>query len=542
LEDQGANNYTYDEIGNLKSDAYENISHIEWNVYGKIHEINKLSSPLSNSIYVKYFYDPSGNRIGKTEEYAQADAHFNWFVRDAQGNIMATYQVIGGWGGQGPLLLKDHHVYGSERLGIIKRDWDMQQDKYSSVNANLIGPTYVVNLARGNKLFELSNHLSNNLVVISDKKAGVSGNGTTVDYYNADVVNAQDYYPFGFVMPNRKFSVTSKLPTFTFNGKMNDREVKGDGLQLDYGFRVYDPRCGCFLSVDPLTKDYPFYTPYQFAGNKPIYALDLDGAEELPYVDQYKYDGSWGWFDRLKAVPNAAGRAYNGLIVDTWNSGVANVRGIGRGTWAKDVANDASLVWNGIKNEAVATYNYHTATAAGQQVKDFGNYLLQPERIEDALLFYGSMKVPSLLQNKGNLLKIGNKETIAGSTLTEAKGVPSFTNAKWAQPKHSNNFSKIGQEVLGVETIDDAVALLKDGTMKSNALPIDYVIRNNEVFILNTRSSVALTKAGIDRTQWKWVNRTGQNDFEKRLTNQLEGSNGYTEVINSATKEVTKNQ
>ncbi|PSL17786.1 RHS repeat-associated protein [Chitinophaga ginsengisoli] len=45
--------------------------------------------------------------------------------------------------------------------------------------------------------------------------------------------------------------------------------------------RVYDPRLGRFLSVDPLTQDFPWYTPYQFAGNKPIWAIDLDGAEEL---------------------------------------------------------------------------------------------------------------------------------------------------------------------------------------------------------------------------------------------------------------------
>jgi len=32
--------------------------------------------------------------------------------------------------------------------------------------------------------------------------------------------------------------------------------------------------------VDPLSSTYPFYTPYQFAGNKPIVAIDLDGQEE----------------------------------------------------------------------------------------------------------------------------------------------------------------------------------------------------------------------------------------------------------------------
>jgi hypothetical protein len=43
--------------------------------------------------------------------------------------------------------------------------------------------------------------------------------------------------------------------------------------------RIYDSRLGRFLSVDPLTKSYPWYTPYQFAGNTPIWAIDLDGKE-----------------------------------------------------------------------------------------------------------------------------------------------------------------------------------------------------------------------------------------------------------------------
>jgi hypothetical protein len=43
--------------------------------------------------------------------------------------------------------------------------------------------------------------------------------------------------------------------------------------------RIYDPRLGRFLSVDPLAIKYPYYTPYQFAGNTPIIAIDLDGEE-----------------------------------------------------------------------------------------------------------------------------------------------------------------------------------------------------------------------------------------------------------------------
>ncbi|MBD0350842.1 MAG: hypothetical protein ICV65_06805 [Flavisolibacter sp.] len=66
---------------------------------------------------------------------------------------------------------------------------------------------------------------------------------------------------------------------YGFNGKENDNEVKEEGNQQDYGMRIYDPRVGRFLSFDPLTKEYPELTPYQFASNRPLDGIDLDGKE-----------------------------------------------------------------------------------------------------------------------------------------------------------------------------------------------------------------------------------------------------------------------
>jgi RHS repeat-associated protein len=175
-----------------------------------------------------------------------------------------------------------------------------------------------------------------------------------IDHYEADVRTAQDYYPFGMIMPGRmlatlsipggSFSGTTQVngytlpvdlslnsrtgnqPTsyvatdlidlnegfesgtnddvtayiadgsyagggngsndnavagngnypYSFNGKRDDNEMQWQ----DYGMREYDRRRGQFISVDPLTKEYPYYSPYQFAGNKPIWAIDLDGMEE----------------------------------------------------------------------------------------------------------------------------------------------------------------------------------------------------------------------------------------------------------------------
>jgi RHS repeat-associated protein len=89
----------------------------------------------------------------------------------------------------------------------------------------------------------------------------------------ADIVSLQDYYAFGMEMPERTYNADAYR--YGFNGKENDKET---GWQ-DYGFRMYDPRICRFPSVDPLTAKYPFYTPYQFAGNMPIQFIDLDGLE-----------------------------------------------------------------------------------------------------------------------------------------------------------------------------------------------------------------------------------------------------------------------
>jgi len=80
------------------------------------------------------------------------------------------------------------------------------------------------------------------------------------------------------MMPGRTYSAQTGY-RYGFNGKENDNEVKGEGNQQDYGERVYDVRVGRFLSLDPIADEYPHYSPYQFAGNAPIGAVDMDGLE-----------------------------------------------------------------------------------------------------------------------------------------------------------------------------------------------------------------------------------------------------------------------
>jgi len=107
-----------------------------------------------------------------------------------------------------------------------------------------------------------------------------------IDYYQADIISSTDYAVFGAPLNNRTFSSPSYR--YGFNGKEKDDEVKGSGNSLDYGARIYDPRLGRWLAVDPLAVKYPFASPYNFALNTPIQAKDPDGKVVI-FVN-----GMWG--------------------------------------------------------------------------------------------------------------------------------------------------------------------------------------------------------------------------------------------------------
>ncbi|MFW5761715.1 MAG: RHS repeat domain-containing protein [Cyclobacteriaceae bacterium] len=75
---------------------------------------------------------------------------------------------------------------------------------------------------------------------------------------------------------------------YGFNGKERDPATEWGQTSYDYGFRIYNPEVGKFLSIDPLSYKYAELTPYQFASNRPIDGIDLDGLE---YVGKTEVDG-----------------------------------------------------------------------------------------------------------------------------------------------------------------------------------------------------------------------------------------------------------
>ncbi len=210
-------------------------------------------------------------------------------------------------------------IYGSERLGLMRPN---------VLRDTVIKPIREIFTRRvDQKEYELKDHLGNVRVVVSDMKTRVQDqqqNPLPPVTYAVRVKSVNAYYAFG--MLEEGMSGSSEGYRYGFNGKESDNEISGTGNQYDYGFRIYNPRLGKFLSVDPLTKDYPELTPYQFASNTPIQAIDLDGLEAVIVSTDTRVIGGAG-----------TGRIELGLVV-AWNGGNPEIMpyvtggvGLGRG-------------------------------------------------------------------------------------------------------------------------------------------------------------------------------------------------------------------
>jgi RHS repeat-associated protein len=273
LPEQATDNYIYDKIGNLVKDKKEDITKIEWTVYGKISKITKNDAA---STTIEYEYDASGNRIYKKVSTGGSTGTIKhtFYVRDASGNTMAIYTRTD----LAAVLWSEQHLYGSSRVGMYLPNMAVP----ASAPLPPAGSSLADGVDMGKVSYELSNHLGNVLVTVSDKKIQTqNGNTGTVLYYSADVQTAMDYYPFGMTMPGRKYEPQNGY-RYGFNGKEKDKDMNSL-TAYDYGFRIYNPGIGKFLSVDPLSKDYPWSSTYAFTENNPLENIDLDGTEKLDF-------------------------------------------------------------------------------------------------------------------------------------------------------------------------------------------------------------------------------------------------------------------
>jgi RHS repeat-associated protein len=277
-------NYTYDQIGNLISDAQEGISSISWSVYDKVKKVTKVGSNSD----IEFVYDAAGQRISKKirtnnsgGSYTPANDVTTYYIRDASGNIMAVYEES-----SGVPTLKELPIYGSDRVGILEP------------GASLPVVNHFKRITR-RKNYELKDHLGNVRVVISDFKSGRDRTGDSkADFYLAKVTSFSDYGPFGELLEGRTWMANGYR--YGFGGHEKDDEIKGAGNHLSFGDYGYDPRLGRRWNVDPMAIEMPGTSPYSYAYNNPILLKDPDG--KLPILPFLIKAGAAGATDMLLQV------------------------------------------------------------------------------------------------------------------------------------------------------------------------------------------------------------------------------------------------
>ncbi len=280
--------YEYDPSGNLTHDYAENLT-IQWNPYGKIRQIQ------GSGKLITFQYDPTGNRVGKTVTQS-GQTTSTYYVRDAQGNSLATYSKTSQQG-QEQLTLDELHLYGSSRLGLLSPSIIVYPSPTQSNTSSYL---------TGRKTYELCNHLGNVMATISDLKQAVDIEPDQVtDYFIATVKTQQDYYPFGMLMPGRSYTANStEMYKYGFNGQEKDDEVYGEGNLNSALFWEYDTRLGRRWNMDPVIKYW--MSPFHAFSNNPIQNIDPIGAND----DDYKLDRESGGIVKIRETEENTDRIY----------------------------------------------------------------------------------------------------------------------------------------------------------------------------------------------------------------------------------------
>lgn len=324
------NNYRYDALGNLILDKTEGIQSISWTTGGKIKKVTRTNQ--SSKPDLVFGYDIGGSKLWKLV-IPKEQSGSNWQPKKQEywdttwylgaGIYRMTHQRTSSTQLKKKWYIEEFNIVSGERLGVLKVDsFYKSRIMYCNTTTSYSGYLFTGSLTftggatdnaitgettcigtcsalsygfyRGNKRYELRNHLGNVMVVISDRKGGRQNTtGTNCDYYLPYIVSISDYYAFGSAITERGWVAKGYQQRYGFNNQEKETEL-GDYYSFEY--RIHDARLGKFLSVDPLETEYPYYSTYQFAGNMPILAIDIEGAEPLfkgKYPNQIAYERDW---------------------------------------------------------------------------------------------------------------------------------------------------------------------------------------------------------------------------------------------------------
>ncbi|VXB36351.1 RHS repeat-associated core domain-containing protein [Flavobacterium sp. 9AF] len=405
IDNQLANNFSYNAIGQLESNAQENLTY-EYNASGQVTVVKKNGHEV-----VQFFYNERGERYKKISYKTIApftQNHTDYYVNDESGVTMAIYRQPH----LGTIALAELPVYGEGRLGVYT-----------------VGPS----VASSYYQYEITDHLGNIRAVI--KEPTTSSPNTIASY--------ADYYPFGEVLPLRNAFDNYR---YSFQGQELDPETGMEAFKL----RLWDGRIGRWLNPDPQGQ---YFSPYLGMGNNPISRIDPNGGWDYFY-NQLKF---------YKGAGIGIGKGLYGLGKSIWYIG-DTAEGIGNlGLLAVSTSGFFGGITMGGNNHYTnalifdARFGTHTADnveAIGTALEKFGNDLIS-ENAETAGEAWGQLAF-AVAGTKG----LGN--------ISKAKVVTNITSKVNKVVKLTNNVTKIEQAIAPIETgisiglgIDDDLSLLR---------------------------------------------------------------------------------
>ncbi|WP_281324081.1 thrombospondin type 3 repeat-containing protein [Flavobacterium sp. IMCC34518] len=125
---EGLNKYTYDAIGQLTQDSKEGLV-IDWRVDGKVNKVTK------KDVTISFEYDGLGNRTAK-KAVTPTNTKITYYERDAQGNVLSTYEMETPLGQPSVYYLVEQEIYGSSRLGIEQGRKVITKDTFAAFAKN----------------------------------------------------------------------------------------------------------------------------------------------------------------------------------------------------------------------------------------------------------------------------------------------------------------------------------------------------------------------------------------------------------------------
>ncbi len=241
--DGGSDVYDYDEHGNCIEMPH--LPQLDWDYKDELKEVT-LNAGGDKAYYI---YDSSGERVRK--------------VIEKSGGIIEERLYLGGF-----------EVYRKTVSGTLNYERETLKitegrNTIAQLETKTVESGNTISSPTTNQRFQYTNHLGSACLELDS---------------NAAIISYEEYHPFGTTSYRSGSSQTEvSQKRYKYVGKERDEET---GLYY-YGARYYAAWIARFVSVDPLQFEYPHYTPYQYAGNKPVTYIDLDGLEEAnpPLLD-----------------------------------------------------------------------------------------------------------------------------------------------------------------------------------------------------------------------------------------------------------------